>query len=173
MVYYTQTSDELYHYGVKGMRWGVRRYRNYDGTYTQRGVKRFDAALAKYDAADAKLKSTKTAYKNSQSTKLDVRQAKRERKTAEREVKKHYKQLKQDKLADQGKELYKNNKRITANKQNVAYMALATSVATKALREKGDTKMSNAAAAIGGTITAAYYLVSEYQNRRLRAYYAH
>ena len=32
-------SDELYHYGTKGMQWGVRRYRNYDGTRTEEGKK--------------------------------------------------------------------------------------------------------------------------------------
>ncbi len=30
----------LYHHGVKGQKWGVRRYRNYDGTLTSLGKKR-------------------------------------------------------------------------------------------------------------------------------------
>ena len=31
---------ELYHHGVKGMKWGVRRYQNEDGTLTAAGKKR-------------------------------------------------------------------------------------------------------------------------------------
>ena len=33
-------SNELYHHGIKGMKWGVRRYQNKDGTYTDAGKKR-------------------------------------------------------------------------------------------------------------------------------------
>ena len=32
MYYYYQ---ELYHHGIKGQRWGVRRYQNKDGTITE------------------------------------------------------------------------------------------------------------------------------------------
>ena len=34
-------TNELYHHGIKGQRWGVRRYQNQDGTLTAAGKKRY------------------------------------------------------------------------------------------------------------------------------------
>lgn len=45
---YIQTSNNtLTHWGIKGQRWGVRRYRNEDGTLTEAGKKRYDRELQK------------------------------------------------------------------------------------------------------------------------------
>lgn len=40
-------NDELYHYGVKGQKWGVRRFQNKDGSLTRLGQKRIDKAQKK------------------------------------------------------------------------------------------------------------------------------
>lgn len=42
-------NTELYHWGIKGMKWGVRRYQNSDGSLTSKGKKRYseDAYRAK------------------------------------------------------------------------------------------------------------------------------
>ena len=37
-----EDTDELIHHGVVGMKWGVRRYQNKDGTLTPAGKKRYD-----------------------------------------------------------------------------------------------------------------------------------
>ena len=39
----TVYNDELCHWGIKGMKWGVRRYQNQDGTLTSAGRKRYSA----------------------------------------------------------------------------------------------------------------------------------
>ena len=33
--------NEIYHHGIKGQKWGVRRYQYADGTYTPAGKKRY------------------------------------------------------------------------------------------------------------------------------------
>lgn len=38
---YYVTNNELYHHGVKGMKWGIRRYQNKDGSLTAEGEKRY------------------------------------------------------------------------------------------------------------------------------------
>ena len=40
-VYADTSSNELYHYGIFGQKWGIRRYQNPDGTLTDAGKKRY------------------------------------------------------------------------------------------------------------------------------------
>lgn len=36
-----QVSDSLYHHGIKGQQWGIRRYQNSDGSLTEEGRRRY------------------------------------------------------------------------------------------------------------------------------------
>lgn len=48
--------NTLAHWGVKGMRWGVRRYQNSDGSLTPAGKKRYDDSHEDYRRAHDKKK---------------------------------------------------------------------------------------------------------------------
>ena len=64
------SENELYHWGVKGTKWGIRRYQNPDGTLTPAGRKR----LEKKDQKWAKKKTEKITAKakNASQRELDA-----------------------------------------------------------------------------------------------------
>lgn len=76
-------SNELYHYGIKGMKWGVRRYHNFDGSLTKAGkdrlkdyktrerneaIKRGEKFKKKHAASAEKLKTQLANQKQSGNT---------------------------------------------------------------------------------------------------------
>lgn len=68
----TMDDTAIVHSGVKGMRWGVRRYQNYDGSLTNAGRKRYGdkgslfSKTPSQKVAAAKAKAAKTSASNRQ-----------------------------------------------------------------------------------------------------------
>lgn len=166
-------SNVLMHYGVKGMKWGVRRYQNYDGSYTQKGLARFRKSEEKYDDA----KSRYTSAKNS-GNRADAKLAKRDMKTAKGQMNRDYKNLKKAHSADQGRELYRQGETISDNtrKRNTvaAVAAIGAPIAANAVAQLTRNYGAGVATlAATGAASLGYSVVLNHRNKKLRSYYGY
>lgn len=91
--------DELYHFGVKGMKWGVRRYQNEDGSLTSLGKKR-DKMLS--DRKTAKKHSTTSNMVKAEYSRREFEDAKTRLKLENQKKKSKRQQDLEKKYIDQG-----------------------------------------------------------------------
>lgn len=142
-VYIKKKNNELYHYGVLGMKWGVRRYQNKDGTLTAAGKKRLVKSIKNTSTIDAAYHMTKTlsnnkdvqSYKSSNSAYKTAYQ-KQETYIAERD--KFYKKQANasNKLISQLEKKYGKYEDLERN-QNTKKMEMFYKEYTKGLKQQG------------------------------------
>lgn len=193
-MYYIVRRDELYHHGVKGMKWGIRRYQNADGSYTKAGIKRYALDRDVNDTSRRNIAKIRTGeakrrldYAKANPSKVDNRYRIAELQGRVRSAKRMERQVRQ---IDRGAKLAAKGQTITGNKASTALVTLGATYAYRALnghlnnrigtlRSTGQFRAGHLNAAhminsygrlvlVGGA--AAYRIKKGYDNRALRAY---
>lgn len=168
----------LMHHGIKGQRWGIRRYQNFDGSYTKAGLERYGRSSEKYERKREEYKSIK---KDSSKSRYEKQYAKAKMIEAKRQMNKDYKHLALDKKADKGKIRYARGERITTNNNifhTIAKLSAGVAVGSEyahryGMISKRDARYAQYASAGLAIVSEIGGLLAEIPNNQLRAYYSH
>ena len=178
-------ADELYHHGIKGMKWGVRRFQRKDGSLTFAGKKRYlddpsvKSSKAKMDAARKKQRAANADYTNASNkasfvpTKSNMQEA---NKAYARKIKadSEYRRSKFDygtnkeaaRLRESGKEIKNKSKHRLKLEEQYKKMGLTDEQAQAAANKRIKTeKILAASAALTVTACAAYVANKKLKDR--------
>lgn len=178
-------ADEFYHHGIKGMKWGVRRFQRKDGSLTSAGKKRYlddpsvKSSKAKMDAARKKQRAANADYTNASNkasfvpTKSNMQEA---NKAYARKIKAdgEYRRSKFDystdkeaaRLRESGKEIKNKSKHRLKLEEQYKKMGLTDEQAQAAANKRIRTeKILAASAALTVTACAAYVANKKLKDR--------
>lgn len=127
------TTNELQHHGILGMKWGIRRYQNEDGSYTKAGRKRYGLDLDVNDTSRSNIAKIRTGEAK---RRLDVAKANNSTNTVriaelQQRVRSAKKNEKDIKRADKGAARVAKGETIRGNTAKVAAVALGMYAASK------------------------------------------
>lgn len=187
------TTNELQHHGILGMKWGIRRYQNEDGSYTKAGRKRYGLDLDLNDKSRSNIAKIRTGEakrrldvaKNNNSTNTariaELQQRVRSAKKNERDIKR----------ADKGAARVAKGETIMGNKAKVAAVGLGMYAASKMMDHYLGTRLSDLGSqgrlnaghefvalassmtvhALTSGVSMGYAFKKHADNRNIRAYY--
>lgn len=148
--------DGLYHWGIKGQKWGIRRYQNPDGTLTPAGKARYGTETEKMAAKDAqRMSDARASYGEGAGVRRKLLSKEINKKLETKEYRKAYEEA--EKHVDVGKSLKRAEK---------LHKKSGTFVKGRDLANSGYKHSKNVLRAAGGVAVTALIGGVLYQQQR-------
>lgn len=183
--YVLTSNGELYHFGIKGMKWGVRRYQNKNGSLTPAGKKRYSddpkikALKSDMETSKVAMKEAEKAYTKA-SNKVSYIPTKANRKEADkafnnyREAERNYQKSKLSyttnkeaaRIKDKGIEIENKSKHRLKLEEQYKKLGMTDEQAQAAANKRIRTEKILAASAAVTVVACATYVVNK--NRKAR-----